>query len=245
MLGLLLALAATRLAHLPARSFGETLGRAALRVYRTEVASSFIIRDYVRTHSMRKLQLGAGGQDMPGWLNTDIQLSSGEAYLDATKHFPLPDQSFHYVFSEHMIEHLEYEAGLAMLKECHRILVPGGKVRIATPNLLKFVELFQDKKSDEMRRYMQYKAQWHTWPQIPTPQCLILNLELREFGHQFVYDPQTLKDSLAGAGFQRITEFRPGESDDAALRGIEGRQSNPYLREVNNYETMVFEAVRP
>jgi predicted SAM-dependent methyltransferase len=131
-----------------------------------------------------------------------------------------------------------------MLNECYRILASGGKVRIATPNLLKFVQLFQDHKTEEMRRYMEGKLMWHGWPQTPKPECLILNLELRSFGHQFVYDPQTLRDSMSRAGFRMITEFPPGDSDDAELRGVEHRR-NTSIRDLNDFETMVLQAVRP
>jgi predicted SAM-dependent methyltransferase len=223
---------------------GGSVFNSVMATYHAVMTSRSIINDYVRSHSLRRLQIGAGGNDMSGWLNTDISPGTDEAYLDATKPFPFPDRSFRYVFSEHLIEHLTYGDGLIMLNECYRILASGGKVRIATPNLLKFVQLFQDHKTEEMRRYMEGKLMWHGWPQTPKPECLILNLELRSFGHQFVYDPQTLRDSMSRAGFRMITEFPPGDSDDAELRGVEHRR-NTSIRDLNDFETMVLQAVRP
>jgi len=67
------------------------------------------------------LQIGAADNNKPGLLNTDIEPSIGQAYLDASKPFPLPDRSFK-VFSEQVIEHITYETGLVMLKESYRIL---------------------------------------------------------------------------------------------------------------------------
>jgi hypothetical protein len=66
------------------------------------------IREYIRTHPIRKLQLGAGGLDYPGWLNTDITPGPQGVYLDATRPFPIPDGSINYIFGEHVIEHLTY-----------------------------------------------------------------------------------------------------------------------------------------
>ena len=57
-----------------------------------------------------------------------------------------------------------------MLKESYRVLAPGGKVRVATPNLKKFIGLFQETNSQEMKTY------------TPDPECYILNQELREWG---------------------------------------------------------------
>lgn len=199
---------------------------------------------YLQNHPIRKLQIGAGGADYPDWLNTDIEPSQKEVYLDATRHFPLPDGSIQYIFGEHVIEHLTYEQGLAMLRECHRVLAPGGKIRLATPNLLRYFALFQEPATEEAKRYLDKKPKWHAWPQTSRPAAIILNLEFRSFGHQFLYDPATLSDSLAKTGFQMITQFQPGESDDPQLRGVEVRHDDPVLREMNDYESMVMQAIR-
>jgi predicted SAM-dependent methyltransferase len=201
------------------------------------------VREYLSSHPVHKLQIGAGGYDPTGWLNTDIDPASGETFLDASKPFPIPDQSLSYVFSEHLFENLSYDQGSLMLRECYRTLRPKGKLRLATPNLLKLIKMFQEPKSEAVRNYIAAKIKVQGWPRDPTPECFILNLELRTWGHQFVYDPATLVASLKRAGFQSIAEFAPGESDDPQLAGIDLRHKN--FRPVNDYETMVFQAVRP
>ena len=122
------------------------------------LASRPIIDNYLSTHPEAKLQLGAGPNNMPGWLNTDIEPAPGQAYLDATKPFPMPDRTFNYITSEHVFEHLSYENGRRMLQECYRILKPGGRLRIATPDLSKFVSLFSLQQTPEMTKYLDQKA---------------------------------------------------------------------------------------
>jgi len=200
---------------------------------------------YLRRHPLRKLQIGAGSANYPDWLNTDINPSKEQVYLDATKRFALPDGSIQYIFGEHVIEHLTYEQGLAMLRECYRVLAPSGKIRLATPNLLKYFALYQDPPTEDGTRYMATKLLDYGWPHTSRPAATILNLEFRSFDHQFLYDPATLSDSLAAAGFRMITQFHPGESDDPQLRGIELRHNDTRLREMNDYESMVLQAVRP
>lgn len=227
------------------RIYTGNLNRAQTKVHT-------IIPDYLRTHTVRKLQIGAGvAGNTPAfsdWLNTDIEPVAGEAYLDAAKPFPLPDGVLSYVFSEHLIEHLSYRDGLMMLRECYRTLKPGGKVRIATPDLLKLVGLFQTPRTDAMRNYVDGKLKAPYWPErLPltvSPECVILNYELKSFGHQFVYDPRTLRDSLERAGFQDVKQFVSGESDDLQLKGLEVRHTW-VEHAVSDYETMVFQAVRP
>ena len=53
-----------------------------------------------------------------------------------------------------------------------------------------------------------------------------------------------LRESLERTGFQSIKEFAPGESDDPQLAGLEVRHKEPN-HATNDYETMVFQAVRP
>ena len=226
---------------------GVPLGVASAHGLRA-VTNGLRISDYIHNHAMRKLQIGAGGaKGFSDWLNTDIEPQAGEAYLDATKPFPIPDGVLTYVISEHVFEHLSYRDGLAMLRESYRTLKPGGKIRIATPNLLKLVRLFQDSKTDEMRNYINGKLKADYWqetlPQTVSPECVILNYELKSWGHQFVYDPQTLRESLERTGFQAINEFAPDESDDPQLTGLEVRHKKSN-HAINDYETMVFQAVR-
>jgi len=103
------------------------------------------IRAYLAAHDVRALQLGAGPNALDGWLNTDIAPSRrGIAYLDATRPFPLEDETFDYVFSEHQIEHIEARHALPMLRECFRVLKPGGRLRIATPDLAVVIGLYDE-----------------------------------------------------------------------------------------------------
>ncbi len=48
------------------------------------------------------------------------------------EHFPYPDQTFDYVYSTSVIEHVTYP--IQVLREIHRVLKPGGRFYIAFPN---------------------------------------------------------------------------------------------------------------
>ena len=206
-----------------------------------------MIDGYLSSKQVHKLQIGSGAFNLPNWLNTDIEPGPGQVYLDATKPFPLPDCSVAYIFGEHVIEHLTYDEGLAMLRECHRVLTVGGTLRLATPDLRRVTALLEVPPNDAAAKsYIRAKFAFHGWAPRPEPAAVpsIINGELREWGHQFVYDEATLRDSLSRAGFQEIKRFAPGESDDPNLVGIEQRHNSLLLREVNDYESMVIQARR-
>ena len=218
--------------------------RDAATVSEFEQRSRETIDAYVRDQPVRKLQLGAGAARHDGWLNTDIEPGEGLAYLDASKPFPLPDGSIHYIASEHVIEHLSYEDGKVMLSESFRVLAPGGKVRVATPNLLRFIELFQKDRSEPARVFAEGKLAWHEWPKEPPSAAIILNLQLSSWGHKFTFDPETLEAALARAGFTSIRQFEMSESDDPVLDGFEARTTGVNAATVR-HETMVLQATKP
>ena len=200
---------------------------------------------YLRAHSLRKLQIGSGPVSLPGWLNSDFYpVAPNDIFLDATHPFPFANRTFDCIFTEHVIEHVTYPEGRAMLDECFRVLKPGGWIRLATPDLKKFVDLFSHPQDERQRRYIEWSvAQNH--PQVETgSECFVLNSFVRNWGHQFIYDAPTLGAALRGAGFGALRPCRPGESQNPALRHLEshGQQIG---EEFNEFETMVIEAQRP
>lgn len=204
------------------------------------------IDGYLRTHEVRKLQLGTGDHVFGGWLNTDIHdfRRTGEVvYLDAREQFPLPDASFDVVFSEHMLEHLSYADGLRCLRECRRVLRPGGRIRVATPSLNGLIRLYEREPSDLQRRYVRWSIDSFVEDADAYLPGFVLNNFFRAWGHEFIYDAQTLRHALETAGFVDIEEWPVGESGDAQLAGLE--RHSPGNAELNEYETMVLEARRP
>ncbi len=201
---------------------------------------------YIRASGPKKLQIGAGPSFTDGWLVTDIEpprLKVG--YLDATKRYPFPSASFDYIHTEHMIEHVPYQGGAAMLKECRRILKPGGLIRVATPDVKVLLDLYYKRDDAMATRYVKWITD-RRLPDVPGYNPLfVINNAVRAWGHQFFYDAALLTDTLTRAGFVDVRQYRPGVSDDPMLKGIEQHGINVGAEEINQYETMVFEARCP
>ena len=125
----------------PARSLYWFLRRASRTA---RCLDRRIAQRYLAQAQEPKLHIGCGSWLLDGWLNSDLYPgSAGILLLDARRRFPFPDDTFAYIYSEHMIEHLTFREGMAMLGECHRVLAPGGKVRVTAPDLAFLVDLYR------------------------------------------------------------------------------------------------------
>ena len=192
---------------------------------------------------MNKLNIGCGDHPLEGWVNTDLNpCHPSIARLDATQPFVFPDGYFDYVFSEHMIEHVPYEGGRAMLYECRRVLRPGGKIRISTPDLYFLIGLLGMPFSPIQARYVAWACQTFN-PGVPVSPVVVLNNFVRCWGHQFIYTPSALIELMHEAGFSDCRQRRIRESDDPELRDLEnsGRMPPGFLQ----LETMTIEAEVP
>lgn len=117
------------------------------------------------------------------------------------------------IFNEHFIEHITRDEGVQFLKECHRVLKPGGAIRISTPDLRWLVAQYISDKLDE----------WTDVGWLPLTPCQLMNEGMRSWGHQFVYDRSELKAVLQLVGFTKITVVSHLDSTVPELRGLECR----------------------
>ncbi|MFZ1721944.1 MAG: methyltransferase domain-containing protein [Microgenomates group bacterium] len=202
------------------------------------------IAQYMKAHKVKKLQLGCGPHLIKGWLNSELYGSPEMIPLDLTKKFPVPDNSFDYLFCEHTIEHFSLEQGRNIFAEFFRVLKPGGKVRMATPDLKFLIDLYKKEKKPVQKRYIAWSSK-EFFPKLGiVHETFVINNFVRAWGHQFIYDLAAFKILLPKAGFKNITKHKPGESRDKHLRGLElhGKSMGD---EFNLLETLVVEATKP
>jgi len=64
---------------------------------------------------------------------------------DLTRGIPLPDASCQVVYHSNLLEHLPHMSALPFLVECKRVLVPGGIIRIAIPDLEAVCRLYLER----------------------------------------------------------------------------------------------------
>lgn len=202
---------------------------------------------YLKTSLTPSLHIGCGSFSFDGWLNTDIvRYRKDVYYLDAGKTFPFPNDSFQYIYSEHLFEHLDYMQGTNMLQECYRILKKGGKMRLAMPDFHFLMNLYLNPKEETNEKYLEWSFQHFASKYIPHKvstenlPTYVINHFFRAWGHQFIHTPEELTEKLEMTGFKNIHRFPIGESETPAFKSIE-RHQDKIPEWANRLETFVIE----
>ncbi len=201
------------------------------------------VRRFLAGPGPHRMILGASRHHLDGWLATDLIPKDRQGLLlDATEPFPFPDRSIDRILCEHMIEHVDAEHGTALLAECRRVLVPGGRLRLATPDLTNVLSLGDVDLDERRRAYIAWSnAEFGLGDEGAVT---VINRLFHEWGHRFLYDEATLREALVGAGFTNVQRVAVGHSDDPDFAGIDFHgESIP--AEWNDFETMVLEATAP
>jgi predicted SAM-dependent methyltransferase len=176
--------------------------RSAVRKYRQRA------RRPIRRIRVQNLHIGSGPAVLPGWTNVDLEYHPGlDHVLDVR--FGLPFQDASYIYAEHFIEHLNHDEAMRFLSECRAALNAAGVLRLSTPNL------------DWV-----WCTQYHRPADDPIRDCFAINKSFRGWGHQFLYNVETLSAALRDAGFAEVRVCRYGESEHAQLHNLERHEKS-------------------
>ena len=174
--------------------------------------------------SPRWLCLGSGHAPIPGWINVDYE-PPADVLLDLSFGIPVPSATIEMIYSEHLVEHFPLETAMALFRECRRVLKPDGVMRCATPDLEELVT--------DYRRDWRSRQDWINWPEydhVDTP-VRSINVAVRTWGHQYLYDFEELALRLTAAGFGHVERMALGMSGLPDLRGLETRADSKLIVE--------------
>lgn len=143
---------------------------------------------------MLRINLGSGQRRFSGdFINCDINPRWEPDVVADGAHMPMfEDGSAELIVSHHSLEHARCGEGAPMLKECLRVLLPGGSMIVCVPNMRALAEgWLQGRITTQIYMTNVYGA----FMDSPVDQ------------HAWGYDYQSLKEFLLSCGFSRIKPF--------------------------------------
>lgn len=162
----------------------------------------------------KKYNLGCGDKIYTDFLNIghwnhlgedqlyrDVNGQEGTFMLnfDLRKGIPAHDNALDLVYHSHMLEHLSYLDGLAFIRECYRVLAPGGKIRILVPDLELWAKAYLSNDRFFLEEYQKVLDK----DLYVTNGAIFMGM-LHNHEHKCGYDFATLKWVLESAGFSTI-----------------------------------------
>jgi SAM-dependent methyltransferase len=194
-----------------------------------------------RPASGLRLNLGCGAQTPEGWVNVDNALGarvarlpgisrlatrlglfrtqwSGEIFIhDLCRPFPWGDESVNCIYSSHTLEHLTREEGAFVMRECRRVLRPGGIIRIVVPDLRAFIDRYLGGEFSADRFLENLDVLPSARGRLARGRMGRWLATRAESPHACMYDADTLLASLERAGLS----CREREPFDSAILDIE------------------------
>jgi predicted SAM-dependent methyltransferase len=163
-----------------------------------------------------RLNLGCGSHAAPGWVNCDIAAAPAvELRSDLRRGLPLRSESADCIAAIHLLQDLSWTEIAPALAELHRVLRPGGVLRLAVPDLDRAIDAylagnrdyFYVPDSDARSAGAKLITQITWYGSVRTP----LNWEF-------------LEEWLRAAGFVAIERRRYGESRVPGLASLDNRE---------------------
>jgi predicted SAM-dependent methyltransferase len=141
-------------------------------------------------------------------------------YANAARRIPHAPGTVDVIYSSHMIEHLVRDDAWSFLLECHRVLRPGGRLRLVVPDLHALVhEYLQRGNADFFVGQMQFETR--------LPPGALAKLKWLIFGgrtHHWMYDARSLGGLMEEAGFADVEMMEPGRTRIVDPDGLDLRE---------------------
>ncbi|HXG09553.1 MAG TPA: methyltransferase domain-containing protein [Gemmataceae bacterium] len=197
-----------------------------------------------------KLNLGCGPVQPAGWINVDdsnrawlashlplldrllvalrllppTEFNRQTYYFNLKQRFPWRTGSVHAIYLGEVLEHFTREGGEYVVRECYRVLEPGGILRVRVPDMARFWSRYLE---EYQRTRRLPRSEWtleHTrWIALFFRDICVRRRPFRSMGHyhKWMYDEISLIKLLEQVGFRDVERMPYHQSRIADVAAVE------------------------
>ena len=110
------------------------------------------------------LNVGCGNKYHRQWVNIDMSPKAEEVMAaNLLNGIPFPENQFDVVYHSQVLEHFPKEKAHAFMSECHRVLKPGGFLRVVVPDLENIVDEYKKWLNENLENPSEEAAANYEW----------------------------------------------------------------------------------
>ena len=144
-----------------------------------------------------RLHLGAGWRYLTGWRHLDITDRPHIDFVGSVADLSRFDSgTVNEIYASHLLEYFSQAEALDVLREWRRVLVEGGRVRVAVPGFEALIQIYES--AGDLSAIM-------------GPLFGEMDSDAGKIYHKSVYDEPSLSNLLTRAGFHDVQKYDPVE----------------------------------
>jgi predicted SAM-dependent methyltransferase len=147
-------------------------------------------------------------------------------WFNVNRRFRWPTDSIDAIYAGELLEHFTPDHGEHFLRECHRVLKPGGTIRIRVPDNARFwANYLQEYDAMKARARGEWRLDHTRWIQMFFHDICVRRTVLRSMGHyhKWMYDEISLIKTLERVGFESIARMEYLDSRIPDIGSVEVR----------------------
>lgn len=157
---------------------------------------------------MNLLNIGCGNIYHKSFINIDYSSDSSSVIQhDLSKGIPLSNDYIDFLYNSHILEHFSKNSAVELIKECHRVLKPGGIIRVVVPDLKSIVEEYLKAFHLYNQNPNEYNEANYNWFVIELLDQLVREESggemLKYWSHENIINTDTLENRV-GNGFKKF-----------------------------------------
>jgi predicted SAM-dependent methyltransferase len=199
-----------------ANPISAELAERAVRIISRQL-HPFTLPPHVKSKSLqnsllksKQVHIGCGTNLLEDFINVDMQVPA-DILWDVRCSLPFESESLELVFSEHMLEHFDYDySAKIFLAECFRSISKGGRLIIGVPDAESAVLSYAINDTEIFRNFRNCYLHRNLTETYRSDFDILGLLFLDEYSHErynshhWAYSEDSLKQLIMSAGFSDI-----------------------------------------